>query len=36
MQKSVTVNASQNDKKLSVKLNCIAFKVSCNSYSSDS
>ncbi len=36
MQKSVIINASQNNKKLSVKLNCTAFEASCNSYNSDS
>jgi len=36
MQKSVTVNALQNDKKFSVKLSYTAFKVSYNNYNSDS
>ncbi len=36
MQRSVIINASQDDKKLSVKLSCTAFKASCNSYNSDS
>ncbi len=36
MQKSVTVSASQDDKKLSVKLSCTAFKASCNNCNSDS
>ncbi len=36
MQKSVTVNALQNDKKLSVKLSYTAFEASCNSHNSDS
>ncbi len=36
MWKSITVNALQDDKKLSVELSCTAFKVLCNSYNSDS
>ena len=36
MWEFIIINASQNDKKLSVKLNYIAFKTSCNSYNSDS
>ncbi len=36
MQRSVTVNALQDDKKLSIKLSYIAFKVSYNNYNSDS
>ena len=36
MWRSIIVNALQDDKKLSVKLNYIAFKTSCNSYNSDS
>ncbi len=30
MWKSITVNALQDDKKLSIELSCIAFKVFCN------
>ncbi len=36
MWKLITVNVSQNNKKLSVKLNCTTFKASCNNYNSDS
>ncbi len=36
MQKSIIVNALQNNKKLSVKLNCTAFKAFYNSFNSDS
>ncbi len=35
MQRSVTVNASQDDKKLSIKLSHTAFEVSCNNCNSD-
>jgi len=36
MQKPITVNASQDNKKLSVKLSYTAFKMSCNNHNSDS
>ncbi len=36
MWESIIINALQNDKKLSVKLSCITFKVSYNNYNSDS
>ncbi len=36
MQRSVIINALQDNNELSVKLNYIAFKVSCNSCNSDS
>ncbi len=36
MQRPITVNALQDNKKLSVKLSCIAFKVFYNSCNSDS
>ena len=36
MQRPITVNASQDDKKLSIKLSCTAFRVSCNNCNSDS
>ncbi len=32
----MTINALQDDKKLSVELSCIAFKASCNNYNFDS
>ncbi len=35
MQESVTVNALQDNKKLSVKLSYTAFRASCNSYNFD-
>jgi len=36
MQRSIIINASQDDKKLSIKLSCTAFKVFCNNCNSDS
>ncbi len=36
MWRSIIINASQDDKRLSVKSSCIAFKASCNSHNSDS
>jgi len=35
MQRSVIINTSQDDKKLSVKLSCITFRVSCNNCNSN-
>ncbi len=36
MWRSITVSISQDNKKLSVKLSCTTFKVSCNNCNSDS
>ncbi len=36
MWRSIIINASQDDKKLSIKLSYTAFKVSCNNCNSDS
>ncbi len=36
MQRSVIINALQDDKKFSVKLDYTAFRASCNNYNSDS
>ncbi len=36
MWRSVIVSTSQDDKRLSVELDCTAFEVSCNSCNSDS
>ncbi len=35
MWESVIINALQDDKKLSVKLSCTAFRASCNNCNSD-
>ena len=35
MQRSIIINASQDNKKLSVKLSCTAFEVSCNNCNSN-
>ncbi len=36
MQESVIINALQDDNELSIKLNCIAFRTSCNNCNFDS